>query len=240
MSNIKQQESILEDLKKKYEKDPNVREIMVFGSLARGHVDEYSDIDLYIVLAKDDGRERIYKHIQGIRVDILFDSTEKIIEYFKFEKGKLWRNVSHMFAYGKILFSRSPQLHQLQLAAKRNMLIKTRLSRDEKIMHIYSIEDYWYKVQRDARNQDIIAFQKHASHILNNSIELVLKSHGTYLPPARELDAKLKQIDRTLRTQLLEFYKTSSLQNQLSVLNSLANHITKHFGEVPDGWTVKK
>jgi predicted nucleotidyltransferase len=240
MFNNKRQESILEDLKNKYKKDPNVLGIMVFGSLAQGHVDEYSDIDLYIILAKDDGRERIYKHIQGVRVDILFDSTDKIVEYLKFEKGKLWRNVSHMFAHGKILFSRSSKILRLQRMAKRNMAIKTRLSRDEQIMHIYSIEDYWYKTQRDAKNRDIIAFQKHASHILNNSIELVLKSHGAYLPPARELDAKLKQIDRTLRTQLLAFYKTSIPQKQLSALSALVRHMTKRFGEVPEGWTVKK
>lgn len=240
MSHNTKQEQILEDLRKKFEKDPHVLGMVVFGSQAQGSTDEFSDLDVYVVLTQNDGRERVYKRIQGVRVDILFDTVKKIGEYLKLEEGKFWRNVSHMLAHGKILFSRSGKLLSLQEQAKKNLLKKTILRRDEKIMHMYSIEDYWYKAQRDAKKKDTIAFQRDASHILNNSIELILKVQGAFLPPARELDVKLKRVDGVFRNLILAFYKESNLEKQLSALKAIVSHTTKRFGQVPNGWMIKR
>jgi predicted nucleotidyltransferase len=240
MNHDSQRDFILSDLRRQYQKDPNVLGMIFFGSQAQGRTDEFSDLDVYIILLKDDGRKRIYKRVQGLRVDILFDSVESIANYLQREEGKLWRNVSHMLASGKILFSRSTKLPQLLKRAKRNLAKKTRMARDEKLLHLYSIEDYWYKAQRDAKNKNALAFQKEASHVVNNAVELLLKAHGDYLPPAREMDAKLKRIDGIFRNRLLSFYKAKGFQKQLSKLRLLVQHIEKQFGTVPNNWTVKK
>lgn len=240
MLNNTQRDRILDSLKKEYQQDPNVLGMIFFGSQAQGRTDEFSDLDVYVILSKDDGRKRIYKRIQGTRVDILFDTVESIANYLKKEEGKFWRNVSHMLATGKILFSHSTKLPRLLKRAKRSLTRKTRMTRDERLMHVYSIEDYWYKAQRDAKNRDVLAFQKDTTHVVNNAIELLLKAHGDYLPPARELDVKLKRIDKIFRNGLFKFYKAKNLQSQLSSLRLLVRHIGKQFGTVPNNWTVKK
>lgn len=242
-SNMPQNEHrdlVIDGLKKQYQKEHGVLGMVLFGSQAQGRADEFSDIDAYVILSKDDGRERIFRRIHGVRVDILFDSIKSVTGYVKSEEGKFWRNVSHMLASGTILFFRSPKLLELQRRAKRNMKKKTRLERNEKLLHLYSIEDYWHKVQRDEKNRDVLAFQRNASHIINNAVELLLKEHGDYLPPARELDAKLKQIDPTFRNRLHSFYKARDLQKQFAEIRMFVRYVTKCFGQVPDEWVVKK
>jgi predicted nucleotidyltransferase len=240
MSHDSRRDLILSDLKRRYQKDPNVLGMIFFGSQAQGCTDEFSDLDVYVILSKDDGRKRIYKRIQSLRVDILFDSVESIANYLQREEGKLWRNVSHMLASGKVLFSRSSKLSQIQRRAKGNLAKKTRMTKNEKLLHIYSIEDYWYKAQRDAKNGDVVAFQRDASCVLNNAIELFLKAHGDYLRPARELDAELKRIDKIFENRVLSFYKTSDFQRRLLALRAVVQYVAKRFGKMPDTWTVKK
>jgi len=91
---------------KKYKQDKNVLGILLFGSVARNKFDNYSDIDIYILLDKKGKFSRENFVNNKIRVDIIFNTIKEAKDYLKEEKNNVRRITSHMLAHGKILFQK--------------------------------------------------------------------------------------------------------------------------------------
>lgn len=144
-------QKICSDVVKQYKPDKNVLGILLFGSAARNKFDKYSDVDIYILLKKKANYSRLNFVKNNIRVDIILNRVKEAESFLKEDKFNIERNTSHMLAHGKILYRASGNLNRIVTKAKRNLKLPTKYTKNEILMHKYSIDDFWGEVQRDIK-----------------------------------------------------------------------------------------
>lgn len=206
-------------------KRKDVLGILVFGSLARGGVDKYSDIDIYVLLSKKPKFSRQGKKENGIIVDIQLDDKKVAYESINEEKFKVRRNFSHMIAMGKIVYDTSGEMKKLQVLAKSNLRFKTKMSNQEKIMHLYSIDDFYGEVLRYCQSDDDIAFRQNCELLVNNIIDFFLKLKGDYWRRPNEMKAVFMKHDKKFATLLVNYYKEADKRKIVKVLSALTERI---------------
>ena len=81
-------QKICNDVVEQYKQDKNVLGIMLFGSAARDKFDEYSDVDIYILLNKKGKFSRNNFVKDRMRVDIIFNAVKEVNNYLKEDKGR--------------------------------------------------------------------------------------------------------------------------------------------------------
>lgn len=222
-----------------YKQDKNVLGIMLFGSAARNKFDQYSDIDIYILLNKKGKFSRINFIKNGIRVDIILDTIKKTKEYLEKDKNALRRTTSHMVAYGKILFQRGRDLKKIQFVAKNNLRLKTKYKSSEVLMHKYSIDDFWGEVQRDIQNKDYLAFGLDSHLLISNIIELFLKLKREFLRQPNEMSELLNKLDSNFYNTLKNFYIENSIDQKKNIIEKLVEYIYKESGgSLPQQWKI--
>lgn len=233
-------EEFYRDIISEYQDDKNVVGVMLFGSLTRNKFDEYSDVDIFILLSKKGEKSRANFIKNGIRVDIIFNTVKEARQYLKEEAFSVRRNTSHMLAYGNIVYQSDNTLQNLQDIAKENLTQKTKSSEGEILMHKYSIDDFWGETQRDLKNNDEIAFGLDSQLLLNNIIELFLKTHGEYFRQPNEMSAIFEKTDKDFYTKLKEFCLAKSMPEQKDILSSLVEYIYGRTGGcLPKRWEIK-
>lgn len=231
---------ICNDIVKQYKPDKNVLGILLFGSAARNKFDQYSDVDIYILLNKKGVFSRNNFIKNGLRVDIILNTIKDAKSYLKEDRNSVRRITSHMLAYGKILFQREKNLEKIQTIAKSNLKLKTKYKKDEILMHKYSIDDFWGEVQRDIKNKDYLAFGIDSHLLISNIMELFLKLNGEFLRQPNEMREVLKRLDRKFSDMIENFYKTNNIKNKKQVLSNLVKYIyTKSKGPLPQRWFLK-
>lgn len=120
----------------KLTKEKNIREIYLFGSVARGEQDEYSDIDILIVIdecLEDEYIELKDKYASLLNVPVSWLSIYRMSKIMKmYEKGSyfLW----HIKKEGKVLFSRKGDLAKLLLTLPRYDNIENDLKEYDEIL----------------------------------------------------------------------------------------------------------
>lgn len=233
-------QKICNDIVKQYKKDENVLGIMLSGSAARNKSDQYSDVDIYILLNKKGKFSRSNFVKNGLRVDIIFNRIKEVESYLKKDKNNLRRITSHMLTHGKILFQRGNNLRKTQTVAKNNLQLKTKYKNSEILMHKYSIDDFWGEVQRDIKNKDYLAFGLDSQLLVNNILELFLKLNGEFLQQPNEMTKILKRLDRKFRDRLEIFYEEGDIQKKEMILAELVKYIyEKSGGPLPKRWVLK-
>jgi predicted nucleotidyltransferase len=231
---------ICEDVVKRYKPDKNVLGILLFGSVVRNKFDEFSDVDIYILLSEKGKFSRMNYIQNGVRVDIIFNTIEGAKKYLKEERNSLRRNTSHMLAYGVIFFQRGKSLKKLQSIAKKNLTLKTIYEKNEILMHKYSIDDFWGEVQRDIKNNDYVAFGLDSQLLVSNIIELFLKLDGGFLRQPNEMMDTLKKLDKNFSGHVKKFYKASDMQSKKQILSCLVKYIYKKSkGALPKKWALE-
>ena len=233
-------QKICNDLIEQYKQDRNVLGILLFGSVARNKFDQYSDVDIYILLNKKGKFSRSNFIKNGVRVDIILNTIKEAEGYLKEDKNNLRRITSHMLAYGEVLFQRGKNLDMVQAIAKNNLKLKTKYKKSEILMHKYSIDDFWGEVQRDIENKDYLAFGIDSHLLVTNITELFLKLNGEFLRQPNEMMKVLKKIDRKFSDQIENFYKASNIQNKKQILLNLVEYVYKKSkGPLPSKWFLK-
>lgn len=233
-------QKIVLDLENKYKKDKNVLGMMLFGSAARGGFDKYSDIDIYILLRKKGkfSRENFVK--DGIRIDVIFDSLKDVNFYLKRDNDNIRRHTSHMLAFGKIIFQRGDYLKQIQLIARNNLKSKTKFTKEEILMHKYSIDDFWGEVQRDMEKGDYFSFGLDSQLLLGNILELFLRIKGDFFRRPNEMAKAILKTDRQFFNMINSFYKSGNLTAKKEILSQLVKFILKKTGgDLPQKWSLR-
>ncbi|MEK7143161.1 MAG: nucleotidyltransferase domain-containing protein [Patescibacteria group bacterium] len=232
-------QKICNDIKEQYKQDKNVLGIMLFGSAARNKFDQYSDIDIYILLNKKGKFSRLNFIKNRIRVDIIFNTIKEAREYLKKDKNALKRITSHMTAYGVIVFQRGETLKKIQFIAKNNLQSKTKYKSSEILMHKYSVDDFLGEVQRDAQNKDYLAFGLDGHLLVKNIVELFLKLNGEFLRQPNEMFGLLNKLDSDFCGILKDFYKENNIDRKKNILEKLVKYIYKKSGgPLPQQWKV--
>ncbi len=233
-------QKICNDVVELYKPDKNVLGILLFGSVARNKSDQYSDVDIYILLSKPGKFSRSNFVKNGVRVDIILDPIKETKKYLDTDKNNIRRITSHMLAHGEIIFQRGSYLEKIQALAKSNLKQKTKYSKNEVLMHKYSIDDFWGEVQRDLNNKDYVAFGIDSHLLLTNIIELFLKLNGEFLRQPNEIKQVLTNIDSAFSVQVENFYKTTDFQKKQRILTDLVQYIYKKSkGALPNKWFLE-
>jgi len=221
----------------KYSKDQNVLGILLFGSAARGKFDEFSDIDILILLTEKPEFARENFIIDGTRADIILHPISDVRCYLRLEKFQVHRNFTHMIAHGKIIYEKTKDLEKIIQLSKKNLNMKTKYSSDEILMHLYSIDDFFGGVQRAVKRKDIISYANNSYLMINNAIELVLKKNGKYWLAPDELSNLLSNYDKKILMLIQNFYQKSDLISQLDVLAQIVKYVNNLTnGGLPQSW----
>jgi predicted nucleotidyltransferase len=231
----------LDQLIAKLSRDTNVLGVLLFGSQARGMADRFSDTDIYVLVSKKGTYARLNYLANGMRFDIFFDPVNELRQYLHDEHHNVRRITSHMLAHGAILFERGRELSKLQLVAKANLRTKTTYSREELLMHKYSIDDFWGEVQRDYLSGDAMSFGMNCQLLIANVTELILKLHGGFFCPSREMNQLLYSLDPRFEKLAQEFYKTTLGKKRVQVLGRIVYYAyAVSGGALPKRWGLKK
>lgn len=225
----------------RHKKTKNVLGVFLIGSASRGTFDKYSDIDFFVILAKKDKyRREKFSTKYDFDVEILFNTVTEIKQYFKAERKSIYRNTSHMLGNGKIIYYTSPVIKQIQNIARKNLEEKTEYSKDEVIMHKYSLSDFLGDARRDAARNDLVAFYLDSNFFIQNSIELLLKLSGNFYRKPKEMPALLRRIDRRFALLLKNFYKARLLQDKLKILAQISDSVAKKSGgRLSSNWALQ-
>lgn len=233
-------QEICSDVVKKYKPNKNVLGILLFGSAARNKFDQYSDVDIYILLNKKWPFSRSNFIKNGVRVDIILNTIKEAEGYLKEDRNNLRRITSHMLAYGEVIFQKGKNLKRIQTIAKNNLRLKTKYKKSEILMHKYSIDDFWGEVQRDIKNNDYLSFGIDSHLLISNIMELFLKLNGEFLRQPNEMIKVLKKIDREFSDKIENFYKANNIQDKRQTLSNLVEYIYKKSkGPLPKKWLLK-
>lgn len=229
----------LKEIMNKYKRDKDVLGIILFGSLARGKFDEYSDIDVYLLTKRKKKYSRTNFLSGKFRIDILIDSVKEAKKYLCEDRYNVRRVTSHMLACGKIIYRRTKDIEKIQRIAKKNIKLKTKYNKDEILMHKYSIDDFWGEVQRDCKKRDYTAFGLDSQLLMNNIIELFLKLHRTFWRRSDETAETLIKLDKSFALKVSRFYKAKSILSKKKILGELVKYTyRKAGGEMPRRWKI--
>ncbi len=104
----------------KYKDDKNVEAILLVGSYAVENNDEYSDIDIYIIL-NDEAlyRERGNKLIDNYLIEYFINPIGKVEEYMEKDKRGHGGPMANMLINGKILYDKNGIIPKLKQKAKK-------------------------------------------------------------------------------------------------------------------------
>jgi len=230
---------ILRRIEGKYKKRAGVLGVLVFGSFVRGDFDQYSDIDTYVLTSRKPTYAREGYMLGGIRVDVTIDEKKEAARFLKQENHTVRRIFSHMLANGGILFEKGSALTGLQRIAKRNLGEKTKYTRSEVLMHLYSIEDFYGEVLRFYKSKDQFSFEQNLALLVNNAVECFLKIHGEYLRRPNELEAVIKKNDPTFWKLLKMIYEPKNKAGRLKAIGRFVRKIEfLARGPLPKNWRV--
>jgi predicted nucleotidyltransferase len=230
----------LESIITKYSQNSDVLGILLFGSVAKGNMDELSDIDIYVITSRAPSKSREQFIHDGRVVDVLFDSVKEIKLLIKEEVNSVHRNVSSMIGSSRILYSNSNDPQNLIDLAYRSLATKTTYSDDELIMHRYSIDDYLSNAKRECKNRNQTGFYFSCFYIIQNSMDLLLKINGDYYRKPSESQSIINSIDADFISLLNDFYEASSLDKKLGAISLVAQHVLQKTGGLPLEWQIKK
>lgn len=230
---------ILKKIEDKYKKQPGVLGVVAFGSFVRGDFDSYSDIDVYVLKAKKPFHARESYMLKNIRVDVTIDGKKDADRFLKQERRSVRRIFSHMLANGHILYEKENSLKVLQRVAVRNLKERTTYGRDEMLMHLYSIEDFYGEVLRFSKSKDKFSFEQNIALLVNNAIECFLKIKGEYMRRPNELEAIIKKEDPSFWKSLEAIYLSESDFDKVRNLKGLVKRVgILARGPLPQRWTV--
>ncbi len=110
----------LNEFIQKYLNDDDVEAIMLVGSYAVGNQNEYSDIDVYVVLNDNvNYQERGNKLVDNYLIEYFVNPVYKVKEYIENDKRGHGGAMANMILNGKVLYDKHGIVEELKLVAAK-------------------------------------------------------------------------------------------------------------------------
>lgn len=125
----------------KYKAKSFVEGVLLCGSYATGNQNQFSDIDVHILLNDTQNwRERGYVSQDGFLIEYFMNPIRKIRQEFHYDYLNGGNATASMFTYGRILFDRNGSVKRLKREAAK-FLKKTphKWTKDEVVMDLYGV-----------------------------------------------------------------------------------------------------
>ncbi len=182
---------------KKYKKQKDVEAILLVGSYAAGNENEYSDIDVYIVI-NDNANYRIRgnKLVNGYLIEYFINPVKRIKKYLEEDKRGYGGSVANMFINGKVLYDKNNIVPDLIKEAKKYR--KIRPPKDD--LRYYACWDA-YDEYKAAKYHDDLQYYI----CLQRLIEAYLYNHGYQIGPMIKIEKVFKDQEYRKKYNLVKF-----------------------------------
>jgi len=97
---------------------PDVRGIVVSGTIVRGNPGPSSDLDIYVI-RREPQRQRVQKFFNGVPAEIFINPGEKVPDYFAVEQRDGRPITAHMLGTGFTILDRDGVIASLQERARQ-------------------------------------------------------------------------------------------------------------------------
>ncbi len=156
---MKNWEKALAKFLKKYETDPCFEGAVLFGSYARGTQNEFSDIDVHILISDTQNyRERGVVDTDGFLIEYFINPLKQIRKEFHSDYFQGANTDAIMFAGGKILSDKNGNVGNLQDEAVSFLNKPLRKKKKEDVLYdLYSAWDLMDKLNSLAREGEPLA-----------------------------------------------------------------------------------
>ena len=113
----------LNEFIKPYMNDEEVEAILLVGSYAVGNQNEYSDIDVYVILNDEaEYRERGNKLVNGYLIEYFINPINKVREYLSEDKRGHGGAMANMLLHGQVLLDKNGIVEILKEEAKQAVI----------------------------------------------------------------------------------------------------------------------
>lgn len=177
-------EEALEEFIKDYRNDKDVAAILLVGSYAVKNNNEYSDIDVYIILNDNvKYRERGNLLVKGYLIEYFINPVHKVIEYLKKDKDGHRGAMANMLLNGIVLLDKNNVMKNLKRKAKYYM----KKNNKKDIMKYYACWCAYDEYLAAPYHNELQYFI-----CLKNLVEAYLANNGYYIVPDLKIERFFK------------------------------------------------
>jgi len=213
-----------------YRRDRRVLGVLLAGSVVQGTADQFSDVDLYFLTR---GRFQFTRRLRfgksGL-LDCISDSFPDAKAILQRERGRAHRPFAHYLAHGRILWERDGKMSAVQRQAKSILQSRTTLTKTERVMHQYSLDDFLTEMKRDIMHRDDVSFCFYRQLFVDNAIDFLAKIYRCSLPPPRLVLPHLIKCDPQSAKLIRVILVGRTMQQQLNAANRLFHHVNQLVG----------
>lgn len=194
--------------------------IVVSGSIIRGNPGPTSDFDICVIHAKPQ-RQRLQRLFHGVPAEIFVNPPQMIRRYFESEHNEGRPCTAHMFVTGFPVLTLDPVVRELQSEAQDWLQKVPTVTAQNLLWRRYAVVDLLDNA-RDLLDSDPACAARILHQAVEGVLEYVFLSQGRFLPRAKELIAKLQELEPELRQLTRAYYQTSDVQTQMRLAETLA------------------
>ena len=187
----------LNEFIKPYIDDPNILAILLVGSYAAGNQNDYSDIDVYLVLDDQAGyRVRGNKLVNGFMIEYFINPVYMIKKYMADDKRGFGGAMANMLLNGKVLFERKDVIKDLKEEALK-------YQHQEYEVNVFKYYFCWdaYDEYKAAKYHNEMQYYI----VLERLVEAYLLNHGYPMVPLLKMEKIFKDKEYRKNYHLIRF-----------------------------------
>ncbi|MDD3498621.1 MAG: nucleotidyltransferase domain-containing protein [Candidatus Moranbacteria bacterium] len=184
----------------------DIEGILLFGSAVdEKHFNQHSDVDLYVVIKNIGKRYRGVKNINGIEIDYFVNPIKQLREDFEAAKIINKKTVLSMLADGKIIQDKDSNLQKLKEEAKNELkkISQKKMTDHQIFIAKYFIKDYLNDIKDSSEVNNIFAWQRNISLLLNYLVDTFCAYHGILIAKPKYQ----KELINSADPKFLEIYE---------------------------------
>lgn len=195
--------------------------IIASGSILRGNPDRTSDIDLYVI-HNANYRQRLQKLFNGVPAEIFVNPPAQVERYFSEEHAAGRPITAHMLTSGYIVLSTDKTVERLRSRAQEWMTKAPSWS-ETQLLWLRYVAGNQYEDGLDLAERDPAMAQVFLCRAVVSMLEYFFKSHGLFLPRAKELLGRLVEHDPQLGQAARGFFSSGDFRERLQFAEQIAD-----------------
>jgi hypothetical protein len=188
--------------------------IVASGSIIRGALDAFSDLDLYII-HRQPWRQRVQRWFNGVPCEMFFNPPGLIEGYFADEHAEGRLMTAHMLGTGVVVLDEDPIVSALIAEAKVWLAIPPHYADFGLRMARYTaatlFEDALDVAERDPATATMLL-----GEAVSTALEYAFRSRGRLVPRNKDLLRSLSDLDMSASEAATRFYTSATWEQRLS------------------------
>lgn len=185
------QEKVIERLVSIRDRD-EIRSLLLFGSAARGEMQEHSDIDAIFIVVDGHGTRHLqHTYIKGIKLDVSFNTFEQFVALTEEQIASGDR--IPMICESKILFDKDGAL--LKFKKSLSDIVPGDLNPDERKFQLFMVSHLNTKMRRFVEDGDLVQAELVMHYALSDLLKRHYRLHKKWRVSDKRLLSDLREWD---------------------------------------------